>query len=263
MKLAPLQGRFQDYILDRGDTVLSQVRGNSRADTSTMMGIYHYAYKARLVECLGNDFPAVATYLGEDAFRAMAEEYIATHPSTFRSVRQLGHRLGDFLRERKAAPLVSDLADLEWALYEAFDAQDAPVLRLDHLAALPAHGWASLRLSFHPAVRFLAPSALAVTLRARILAEEPWHDLPKGAVGARPLLIWRPELDVQYQEVDEDIAAAYLFMKDGGDFPGMCDLLLTAWGEDKAAIRAAEILRFWIEGGLIEEWHYETDSSAG
>ena len=45
------------------------------------LAVYGNAYFARLVECLGDTFPAVKHTLGEDTFAGFAVAYLQQHPS--------------------------------------------------------------------------------------------------------------------------------------------------------------------------------------
>ena len=88
---ATLDG-LQERIL-YGDGAIF-VRG---ADAGHRLRIYADAYRLRLVEVLGNDFPATRDALGEEVFAAFVERYLHPHPSTRPSVRHLGSAFADWL----------------------------------------------------------------------------------------------------------------------------------------------------------------------
>ena len=72
---AALDG-LQDRILRGDGAIFARVRG---ADAGQRLRIYADAYRLRLAEVLGNDFPATRNALGEAAFEGVAERYLRAH----------------------------------------------------------------------------------------------------------------------------------------------------------------------------------------
>jgi len=264
MKLKSLQNEFQDFLLDRSGEILSQVHGNSRADTKVMMKVYHYAYKARLVGCLATDFPSLFAYMGREEFTKMAHLYIGAHPSATPSVRWLGRHLSDFLK--KIAPykhsiILTDLACFEWGIAQSFDAKDAPYASMADMAIVPPESWPGLRLVFHPTSHSLALATQAPMLREMIINEENVTDFDPSSGNISHWWIWRHELEVKYHHAAVEEEAVFTLMQSGGDFATMCEILIPFVGEERAAYRAAEILRAWLEWGMVTDLKYETLSS--
>lgn len=131
-------------------------------DAAARLDVYHYAYRARLVECLADDFPCVQGLVGASRFETLAAAYIAAHPSRHPNLNGFGAGFPTWLR-RGRSPLrhraaLADIADLEWALVEVLHAPAAPVLDPAALQALPPEAWPDLRLR---------PSATLRLLRSR------------------------------------------------------------------------------------------------
>jgi hypothetical protein len=157
--LGELQGDFQDYLL-RGDAAVERhVLGTPRVPAATRLGIYAHAYRSRLAEALGSNFPALARLLGESDFATLAAEYVRTHDSPFFSIRYYGDDLANFLgahEDYAAAPLLAELARWEWLMTGVFDAADAEPLEHERLARVPPGEWAQLRFTLHPSVQRIA-----------------------------------------------------------------------------------------------------------
>ncbi len=124
------------------------------------LGVYHYAYRARLVECLIDDYPGLNYAIGEDAFDALAGAYIVRHPSRHPSLNGYGQHLASFVRDEYVTEAFStsfahDLARLEWALVEVLHAAAAPTLSLEALQAVPPTQWAGARLPKADTLRLL------------------------------------------------------------------------------------------------------------
>ena len=134
------------------------VVGDARLDALSRLGVYHDAYRARLVECLADDYPAVQYTLGDDTFTAVCHSYIAAHPSRGPSLNPYGETMAAFLepeqpggalceeRGTHLARFCSDLARLEWALVEVVHAPKAPVLDPAALQAIAPDAWGDARL---------------------------------------------------------------------------------------------------------------------
>lgn len=116
------------------------------------LAIYADAYLARMVEALENDFPAVARLLGPGRFRSMCREYLERFPSRSRSLNPLGRRLPEILSDRPAA---RDLARVEAAMSEVFDAEAAEPLRPSDFSKIAPGKLAGARPAFVPAFRLL------------------------------------------------------------------------------------------------------------
>ena len=102
------------------------VRGADDNDRKTRIRVYSDAYYLRLRDVLREDFPRLASLLGSERFDDVVSEYLEVFPSKQPSVRHLGRVLTEFLRRRQDVPkCLADLAELEWARVEVFDAPDA------------------------------------------------------------------------------------------------------------------------------------------
>ncbi len=93
------------------------------------LAVYGNAYFARLLECLGEEFPAVKQLLGEDAFNTIGFQYLQACPSRSYTLNELGRSFPNFLRETRPqdvpAPswpdLLINLATVERTYSEVFD----------------------------------------------------------------------------------------------------------------------------------------------
>ena len=151
--------------------------GGARVPATTGLEIYRHAYRARLVDCLADDFPALQSLLGSDDFAVLAEAVITALPPTDATLNRFGQRLVTFLRRHPETTvhgrLALDLARLEWALVEAIHAPLAPALDQAAFGAIPAHGWARVRLQGSPSLRLIASRWLLDACYGQHLRGEP------------------------------------------------------------------------------------------
>jgi hypothetical protein len=251
--LASLQCAFQRHI-DRPTRVMTRtVLATPRADAGRRLGVYSDGYRSRLIEALANDYPALRCTLGEARFDGTMRAFIAAHPSRHANLRWYGGELADFLSRAprcRRRPLLAELARFEWALGLAFDAADAPLAAAQDAAAVPAHRWPVMRLALHPSVHRLdlrtnAPALWLAAVRRRVL--------PRGVLRRRPRawLIWRKEHAPYFRSLARDEAVALALAARGADFAAIGRSLARSAGGGNAALRAAQLLRNWLDEGLI------------
>jgi hypothetical protein len=173
-------------------------------DATERLDIYRYGYRARLVECLADDYPALQHALGEDAFERLCHAYIERHPSASPSLNAFGRHMELFCRT-EAAPFdakdfAADLAALEWALVEVLHAGTAPPLSPEALSAIAPDAWASARLAPSDAVRIVrSHHAVNAFFQAFKADELPrWRDFAREpsatAVYRTDMTLWRMDL---------------------------------------------------------------------
>ena len=175
--LRELQLRLSEALMgaDAVDpALLALVRDHAGLGPRARLDIYADMYRARLVDVLREDFPRAAGIVGDDAFETLACRYLARHPSTHPSVRYVGSRFADFVAgEKGLPPFLGDLARLEWARVEVFDAADSEPLRLSDLASLHAVDWPTLRLRPVPACLVALNESAAVETPPKDAASPP------------------------------------------------------------------------------------------
>ena len=251
--LTELQGDFQDYLLRGGAAIEQRVSGTERVPVATRLGIYARAYRGRLAEALGSNFPALARLLGEADFATLAGEYVRTHDSPFFSIRYYGDDLANFLAAHEdymAAPLLAELARWEWTMTGVFDAADARALTHGQLARIPPQHWAQLRFTFHPSVERLALQ-WNVPQIWQALTEE--RERPGAELNAapQPWLLWRQELGTYFRSLPATEASVLDAARSGWPFGELCELLCEELGPTAASGHAATLLRGWVASGLI------------
>ncbi|HZF16528.1 MAG TPA: DNA-binding domain-containing protein [Steroidobacteraceae bacterium] len=123
------------------------------------LGIYAEMYSVRLVEVLTAEYPTTRGILGNEAFERGCRAFIARHPSTERTLQALSAGFPQFLKRhlqgRRNARLAVDVARIERAMEEVFDAQRAEPLAFEVLRKIPPDRWGVLRLKLTPALRLL------------------------------------------------------------------------------------------------------------
>jgi hypothetical protein len=221
------------------------VRGRDDSDRKTRIRVYSDAYFLRLRDVLREDFPKVAAILGPERFDHVVAGYLEEFPSEQPSVRHFGRALAEFLQHREDVPrCLADLAQLEWARVEVFDAPDAECATIAELASVPADAWLALRFATIPAIQ---------TLRVQYPAHQLWSDGKSLGVSASETLlrVWRKnDFQVLHAPMDERESAAFNKMISDEPFATICQTFADM-PEMDAAQEATALLARWIEDGII------------
>lgn len=164
----------------------SYVKPNDRLSAFERLEIYNRQYWLRVLGALEEDFPTLRAVIGPSRFQAMAVAYLQEHPSRTFTLRDLGSRLPGWLelhqefagRRRR---LALDVARLEWAYVEAFDAATLELLSEANLVGLSENS----AIALQPHVQLLTLDYPVDELVLTIHREGPAGDMVSSAMEER------------------------------------------------------------------------------
>ena len=158
--------------IDIGPEDAERVINRSQAQTALeRLSIYSYAYFARLLDCLREEFPVLKHALGEELFDAFAVGYLESYPSRSYTLFHLGTNFPRYLAETRPdrneterstvswPDFLIDLATLELTFNEVFDGpgvEGKVGLSADKLRTISPEGLLESRLVTVPCLRLLA-----------------------------------------------------------------------------------------------------------
>lgn len=251
--LASFQDAFQRAVIDGDEDVLPDIAENAKEDRHVLLGVYQNAYVLRLIEFLTNDYDKLHGVLGDEQFDEMARAYIKAHPSHSRNARWFGVKLPEFLESTapyREQPLLADMAGIELALADVFDAEDAPALSLEDLTAIAPDDWPGLTFTPHPATRRLDITTNADEIwRALHNAKEPPE--PERPGEPRLVIAYRDDGMATFRVMAADEAMMWDEAANGIAFSVLCEMMAMFVGEDEAPARAAGYLQGWIASGCL------------
>lgn len=236
--------------------LLQSIQAQGQLGPHERLDIYAQMYCARLLDALLEDFPRIAAIVGEDQFRNLGREYLRRYPSIQPSLNYLSVHFAEFLTTQATEskwPFLPDLARLERARVDVFEAPDCDVLRLEDLQNIPAEAWATLRFQLIPALVMLtcAWPVQQVWKDESVTLDDELHATPTV------LRVWRQDFAVYQASVDTIEQTALTAMQAGDSFATVCaiiePLVTTA---DVSTIVGSLLLR-WIEDGIIAR-EYDT-----
>ncbi len=136
----------------------SVIRPSRTLSAAERLDVYHGMYPLRMREALETDYPALAHFLGDERFEALVRAYVQVHPSRSFTLNRLGDHLPTFLEDADVPKraFCHDLARLELAVNQAFDAEETPRLTDADIALVAPEAWEGARLRPIAALRVLA-----------------------------------------------------------------------------------------------------------
>jgi hypothetical protein len=247
--LKDIQNTFQALLLTPSHNTPDWIMSDELS-AKDRLAIYSEGYRLRLCEALVGDFPAIAFLMGEDTFNQYCLNYIDAHPSTHFSLRYFGKHFAHFL-ETHGETLYAQLATFEWALTDAFDAQDETSLTKNDLARLPIEAWEALTFTLHSSVEFLTLHSNAPLVWQAFKNENLTTTLVNQNEPTT-WLVWRQELKLFFRPLTRIEDHALQVIKTKGTWQQVCDQIATL-DEVNAASLAANFLNTWITDGILSD----------
>lgn len=212
MKLIELQTMFADALVhpasiakhpswsQRGDAELT---GSARLSPIEQLDVYREQFWIRHVNCLAEDFPVLRALVGEERFEAIVADYLKAFPPTKFRLRDLGMHLAELLATKDDA-LVAELARLEWAFIDAFDAPDAPPLDPNVIASIAEDQWPLARLRLHPSLQRMRLVYSAHKMRELYRENEALRPIARPAPTPAPssVVVYRHKFLLYTEEMD-------------------------------------------------------------
>jgi hypothetical protein len=255
--LAGLQSAFLDALdgsrpIDPTAVFLAPPSGTAAA----RWHVYESAYTTRLVDALEHDFPAVARIAGRDAFQGACVRYLRARRPRSHDLGRAGDRFAAWLPTDALAgrlPFVPDLAQFEWALAEAFVAEDASPARWDDLAARGADALAETILAPLPGTRVIRSAWPLPDLHELQQVADGLVDVP---IDGRPatLVVFRRNLEATWQILTEGEADFLDSLNSGRTLASLIDAL----GDDAQPAQIDELVatsRRMIDASILRASH--------
>lgn len=192
------------------------IKPNSRLTSFERLEIYNRQYWFRVLASLAEDFPGLRAVVGEKQFARISRDYLTMHPSQSFTLRNLGSRLSGWLEQnpeymRPFPELALEMAKLEWAHIEAFDAAEREPLSAVQAAGLGGDS----KLALQPHLQLLnllypVDDILLAVRRSKVeiagfsaAKREKWL-MRFPAADKLCLVVHRAEFSVHYKRVEKE-----------------------------------------------------------
>jgi hypothetical protein len=251
--LRELQVDMQRHLLGEESTATAAIVDAPPLPAADRLAIYRNAYQVRLIDALHETYPVLHGLLGDEAWVELGHAYVAAHPSVFRSIRWYGRELAEYLKASapySEAPILPEVALLEWTLSEVFDAPDAASLPRSALSAIEPSAWASLTLKFHPSLRRLTFSWNTAAVW-KAMSQEETPPRPEMAPDPVPWLLWRQDLQNYFRSMSAVESTALASALSRRNFAQLCEDLGALLPQEEIPAAAASLLGAWADSGMI------------
>lgn len=245
------------------------IKPNDRLTSLERLEIYNRQYWFRLLDCLYDDYPGLRAILGERKFEKLRIAYLDRYPSRSFTLRNLGNRLEQFIREQPqyVAPherMCLDMARFEWAQVVAFDAAAKPPLGVDDLLGCDP---ASLRLALQPYLTLLEMDyalddfVIAVKRKDAALRSEASNAVDGARRGSGPrrirlpkprktfLAVHRHEDALYYKPLDPAAFRLLCALRDGATLDAACAAALEPVDDPEIPAQIQDWFTHWAELG--------------
>jgi hypothetical protein len=159
------------------------IKPNDRLTSFERLEIYNRQYWFRILSALSEDFPGLRAIIGERRFEKLSAEYLYDCPSRSFTLRNLGSRLEQWLRDHPEhlanhKEIALDMVRLEWAEIECFDEAAKPKLTEADLRTLGPDP----KFELQPHIRLLQLAYPVDDLLIRVRSELEETDIVSNAV---------------------------------------------------------------------------------
>ena len=208
-------------------------------------------YFARLHDSICEDFPKVIAIVGQEKFSEIIKEYLRVYPPSSFSLRFAGERMVGFLNSHSLTlqyPFLAELARLEYAFIESFDAADANLLTSETLQQTPPQLWGELFFQLIPAAQLKSFHWQVDRLWEN---ETCCADELTGLLKKTDLMLWRQDYEVKYRRLDSVEAELLPLVARGIHFAELCERTLELLPADQAITTLGGYVQKWLSEGLI------------
>jgi len=218
-----LQSDFQQFILGQQDarSMHRHLAVTPGLGPDARLDIYYQAYRLRLRDALSEAYSKTHAYLGDEMFYEACAAYIAAHPSPYRNLRWFGDKFALHLRGHFTEhSQVAELAQFEWALGTAFDAEDQPILALSDLATIS--DWESVTLHTSSSLQFISMQWNSVAIWLA-LNEDTTPPAPICTQEPATWIVWRKQLQAHFRSLGTEEAEVLRQLSRGQRFAAVCE----------------------------------------
>jgi Putative DNA-binding domain len=250
------------------------IKPNDRLTSFERLEIYNRQYWFRVLDCMYDDYPGVRAIVGERKFTKLATAYLTKYPSDSYTLRDLGHRLEQFLRDEPVwsvprQELAINMARFEWAQVVAFDGPSKPAITPDDILDVSP---AKLRLALQPYLSLLDLDfavddfLIAVTKRdsnvLRSEASNAMDSAPRIATRRKPvrmpkrekvwLAVHRHDNSLYYKRLEPEAFQILLAIAQGATVEDACERSIAR--SDLQGIDWAAEIKEWFNTWAALGW---------
>lgn len=199
MSLLELQHDFIHALFDRQqqETAAAWVQTQGSLDAAQRVGIYRHSVHGILWQYLRSLYPVCQHLVGNAFFEQVCDQYIDQFPPTRPFLAEYGDGFAAFLHQHPsltALRWIAEVARLEWARQQAWNAVNQAAADFSRLAWLDEEQQASLRLQLPASAQWLESDYAIHAIWLAHQPEESAEKLPLEQINLHQpsaILVWR------------------------------------------------------------------------
>jgi hypothetical protein len=201
------QDRFTAALIDPSLPVPQGLVSPRGQPDAKRFAVYRNNVHVSLVGALAARFPVTRQVVGEDFFSGMARLYVGEHKPETPVLLHYGESFSDFIASFPPAagiPYLADLARLEAAWTQSYNAAEAEILTTVELGRIAPERLVDLPLRAAPATRLVSATWPVGSIWS---AHQRTPFVPPTQKGAEAVLLTRPVAEVRLTIIPPDAAA--------------------------------------------------------
>ena len=254
--LRQLQQHFMGHLLGRPTGIVEQIASTPMMSAPQRLRIYSSAYRLRLKEALSTDYEKLHGYLGDEQFEQLMDDYIDSHTSSTYSLRYYSIDLPTWLSAQAQYnnyPQLMELASIEKAFADSFDAETIPAINLSVFAEVSATAWPDMTFTFQPSLQILQFNSNAFAIW-KALADEQTPPQAIFMEQGENWVLWRKQdLVSHYRPLETAEQIALTKAVNGANFAEICESLLAFCSEEETPMKAIGFLQSWVQEEMISK----------
>lgn len=153
--LREIQQAFAESMIEGNYEAVAGELCPSESSPLRVVALYRRMIRNNYLQVLKITYPVLNRLVGRVYFHTLAMGYIRIHPSTSGDLFSYGRFLPALLEELDVSPLFAELAKLEWACHEVYQAPDFSLPSWEEIQTIASADPSQVAVQFHPASRLL------------------------------------------------------------------------------------------------------------
>ncbi|MDX1975209.1 MAG: DUF692 family protein [Rickettsiales bacterium] len=259
LPLAEQQETLQDAIMlgQKQDSKPAKwIREKKDFPAEKQLGVYVNAYRWRLFDVVAEDYPVLKTYLGEEKFDALINDFISAVPPQHFNVARYAALLPAYQQIHATHDtFTTELCVLETSIAQLADALETEALAPEHLAGMTPETLMESHLTPRKALQLFA-FEYPVNAYYKAVKEETQLPIITQqssfiAVFRHEDVVWRMDLEEQ----EYQLLSALFSGSTVGETLGALD--------ESAAAKTSEYFSRWMRNGMLAAHEYKGESTEG
>lgn len=250
--LRDIKMAFSDAMTGQKVEAVAGELCRTKGSSLRSIALYRRLIRNNYLQVLKITYPVLYRLVGERYFGILARGYFKFHPSTSGDLFPYGRYIPVFLEELNVPSLLVQVAKLEWAHHEVYQASDVSPVSWEQFQTIASTDPSRVTLQFHPASRLLSfPCpvhrvwlALQPDAEAELAVELP---LPEEETG---ILVTRPFQKVEVMPLAKRQYVLLEALYSGKDLASVYQMGVDSDPEFDLTLFFMELLKYQIVSGF-------------